>query len=340
MRLFRSIARVLLPSAVLLAGAPPGFAQEQGSIQGRVFLEGTRNPVAGAVVRAEPPRFAPDGTRETLARPLETVTDANGRFALNWMRSGIWTTTVTIEGFEPSALRIEVTQGESHACSATQLRRCVQPIEFYLARLEPGADRTVERALGQAGLGSRELQQAKADLTAADAAYNRGDYRAAIDGYARLLAAWPQMTVLHQDIGDAHRALAEFEDALAAYERFLAAEPDDEAIMRKIARTKLLTGNLDAAQELAAAAGSASREDLYNLGEVEFSNGNVDAAAAWYEKAAAADPAWPPPVLKLGLVALNRGDLARAKTLFQQVIKLAPDSEEGAQAKSMLEALP
>lgn len=327
-------------AAVLLPGAPEVSAQEEGRIQGRVFLEGTREPVAGAGVRAEPPPLGPDGRRLLMAEPLETVTDDDGRFALTWMQSGVWNTIVSAAGYEDAILRIEVTQRGSNACSPTKMQQCVQPIEFHVAPLKADAGDEVEAVLAGEDVAESGIEQAKADLAAADAAYNGGDHRTAIAGYGSLLARWPQMTALHQDIGDAHRALGEFDRAIAAYERYRAAEPDDDAVERKIARTKLLVGDMDAARDLAAAGGSASREDLYNLGEVAFSAGDIDAAANWYEQAAAADPDWPPPVFKLGLLALNRGDIAGARTLFEQVVELAPDSPEGAQAQGMLGALP
>ena len=332
---------LLAATALLLLVPPPGFAQEEGRIQGRVYIEGTRDPVVGALVRADPPLFGPDGSRLQLAEPLETVTDDSGRFALTWMRSGIWNTMVMAEGYEDALMRIEVTQRGAAACTATKMQNCLQPVEFYMAPLKVDAEVEVEDALAAvADAANPEIEQAKADLVAADAAYNNEDYRTAIDGYTKLIERWPQITTLHQDIGDAHRALAEFDAAVAAYERYQAAEPDDDAIERKIARTRLLMGDLDAAGDLAAAEGDASREDLYNLGEVAFEAGDLDAAADWYEKSAAADPEWPAPVLKLGMLALNRGDLEGAKVLFQKVVDLAPDSPEGAQAQGMLAALP
>ena len=136
------------------------------------------------------------------------------------------------------------------------------------------------------------------------------------------------------------RALAEYDAAVAAYERYRAAAPDDAAIERKIARAQLLLGDFAAARDLAAAGGDGSPEDLYNLGEVAFSEGDIDAGAGWYEKSAAADPEWAPPVFKLGMVALNRGEIEGAKALFQQVVDLEPDSEEAAQAQGILAALP
>ena len=328
-------------AAILLLGPPEGLGQnEEGRIQGRVFIEGTRDPVVGAFVRADPPLFSPNGDRLQMAEPLETVTDDDGRFALTWMRSGIWNTMIMAEGYEDAMLRVEVTQRRSNACTPTKMQNCIQPIEYYMVPLKVDAEDQVEGILAGLDIEETELDRTVAELGAADDAYNRQDYRRAIDGYASLLARWPQMTTLHQDIGDAHRALAEYEEAIAAYERYRASAPGDAAIERKIARAQLLMGDLAAARDLAAAGGDASPEDLYNLGEVAFSEGDIAAAAGWYEKSAAADPAWAPPVFKLGMVALNRGDIEGAKALFRQVVDLEPDSEEAAQAQGILSALP
>jgi tetratricopeptide (TPR) repeat protein len=340
MSVSRLLRCVMVPLAVFSIGVPEAFAQERGVIQGRVFLEGTRDPVEGAMVTADPPRFQPDGTLETLAVTVETDSDDDGRFTINWIRSGIWNVTISVEGFEDLTLRVEVTQGRSRVCTATQQQRCQEPVEFHMAQLKIEAVVKVDQALAGVEVSDAGREQAKTDLIAADAAYNAADYRTAIDGYEKLLTTWPQMTALHQDIGDAYRALSGFEDALAAYDRFLAAEPDNEVIERKIARTRLLMGDLDAAGDLASVGGDASPEDLYNLGEVAFQEGNVDAAAGWYEKSAAADPDWEPPVFKLGMVALNKGDIEGAKVLFQKVVDLAPDSPDGTQAAATLGALP
>ena len=101
-------------------------------------------------------------------------------------------------------------------------------------------------------------------------------------------------------------------------------------------------GDLDAASELEATASGldASKEDLYNLGELEFAKGAVDTAAGWYEKASMVDPNWAKPVFKLALVALNKGDMETAKQHFQKGVDLDPNSEEGAQASATLAALP
>ncbi len=344
-----SVSRLVTCSLVAVAacsiGASEAFAQDdQGVIRGWVFMEGgNREPVAGSYVTAEPPELQADGiTRETLAREVEVDVDDNGRFSINWLRSGIWNVIASADGYSDTLLRIEVTQGrESFACTETQVQRCQEPVEFHLARLKTEANATVDAALGDAE--DTEREEARVQLTAADDAYNAGDYFTAVTTYTQLLERWPQMSVLHEDLGDAYRSSGRFDEAISAYEAFLATEPEDdvvEAVERKMARVRLLAGDLDAAGDLAAAGGDASREDLYNLGEVAFQQGNVDDAAAWYEKSAAADPTWESPVFKLGMVSLNRGDIEGAKVFFQKVIELAPDSPEGVQAAATIDALP
>ena len=329
----------LVPSAAFVLCAPEAFAQDSGRLQGQVYVEGTRDPVAGALVHMEPPEFQPDGVRrETLATPVETETDGNGRFSFTYLRSGLWRANITAEGYLNAVGRLEVTQTRTMLCTPTQGKFCKQQIMFWMEPAKSAAELKVEAVLVDAP--DFELDQAKIDLTAADDAYNARDFRTALAGYNKLISAWPDWYLLQQEIGDAHRQLGQFEKALASYERFLLSEPDNEVVQRKIPRTKLLMGDFEAAGELASAGGAASREDFYNLGEVEFEKGDVDTAADWYEKAVAADPTWEPPVLKLGMVALNRGDIEGAKARFQEVIDLAPDSESGAQAKTMLTALP
>ena len=252
-------------AAILLLGPPQAFAQEEGRIQGRVFIEGTREPVAGAFVRADPPLFGPDGDRLTLAEPLETATDDGGP-----LRADVDAERHLEHDGRGRGLRGRLAAHRGDAAPVERVHpdqdAAVHTADRVLhGPLKVDAEEKVEAVLADLDVEDLEIEQATAELTAADAAYNRQDYRTAIDGYARLLARWPQMTTLHQDVGDAHRALAQFDEAIAAYERYRAAAPDDGAIERKIARAQLLMGDLAAARDLAAAGGDASPEDLYNL---------------------------------------------------------------------------
>ena len=199
-------------------------------------------------------------------------------------------------------------------------------------------------ALGEDALEGLDPDQIEQDLADGDAAYNSGEWQVALDLYTSLLERLPILNDLNMQIGKANFELENYEEAIAAFELALAGDPEVQAeVETEIARTRMAMGDFDAASDaLATAAGGegGSREDLYNLGELEFAKGEIDAAAGWYEKAAAADPNWAKPLFKLALVALNRGDIETAKSLFAQVIEKEPNSEEGAQARATLDALP
>jgi tetratricopeptide (TPR) repeat protein len=83
----------------------------------------------------------------------------------------------------------------------------------------------------------------------------------------------------------------------------------------------------------------ASKEILFSLGEVEAARGNTDAAVQWYQKAAADDPNWGKPLLKLGLTSLKKGDKADAAEKMQRVLSVDPTSAEAVQARTVMEQL-
>ena len=311
------VVRGLLVVALFLGVAAPTFGQA-GRMSGQVVDE-NGDPIAGAHVRAEMPGANP---------PVREATTGNdGRFSLIGFASGQWRVTVTAEGYSEDFGTITVTQAST------------PPADFELRKVR----HALVQALGEEAMEGLDPDEIERQLEEADAAFNTEDWDAAIAGYNALLVKLPQLTNLYTQIGQAHRANGEHDQALAAFELHLAAEPDNASIRRDIARTKLAMGDYEAAQtELAAAASGldASKEDLYNLGELEFAKGAVDAAAEWYEKAAMVDPSWAKPVFKLALVALNKGDMETAKQHFQKVVEIDPSSEEGAQASATLAALP
>ena len=308
-----------LPIVVLVCAvsAPDALAQGTGRIRGQVLNDETDEPIAGVTVFAE----LPGANRPSL----ETTTDDRGEFQVTGLSSGRWTTIFTKEGFQTWSGGGAVSQGAARPITIRMLRQRTQ----------------LELAFGDEAFEGLDPVQLQADLVAADAAYSAQQWDTAIVGYAAVLAVLPQMSDLHMQLGNAYRGQGDLEAALAAYERKLAAEPGHLRARTEIASTRLAMGDLDAAAELAELTdASASPEDLYNLGELDFANGNVDSAADWYTKATAAAPTWEKPWFKLALVALNQGDIETAKQHFQKVVEVAPDSEEGTQAQATLSALP
>ena len=308
---------------VLGVTAPSALAQGTGRLAGRA-MDDEGNPLVGVAIKAE--------QSDTNRAALETTTDNSGRFSLIGFVTGLWTISATLEGYTPDTGTKRMRQRNN------------APIDFVLSKIK----HELVLALGEEVMAGLDPEAIQAELDAADSAFNTEDWDAALQGYTSLLSKLPILTNLQMQIGNTYQAKGEYEQAVAAYETLLVEEPDNENAKTQIARTRLAMGDLDAAEvadvveELAAAVSgfNAAREDLYNLGELEFARGAVDEAEEWYEKASMVDPNWELPLFKLGLVFLNKGDMETAKEYFRKVIEVAPDSAAGAQAKATLDALP
>ena len=308
---------VSLLVVILAAGIfVPSVLAQGGMLAGTVLNKETGEPIPGATItlenpEANPPRF-------------EEPTNDIGAFTLLGLESGQWTLTAEAEGFHPNPGRITLRWGRNPDVNI-ELDRIKHPLEL---------------ALGAEALEGLDPVALGAEVDAADAAYDNQDWETALAGYDALFEKVPAMTDLHVKRGNTLQQLERYEEAIASFEAAAVANPGLKGIVDSaITRLRMAMGDYDAAGAALAASGG-SREDLYNLGEVEFANGKVDAAAEWYEKAAAADPNWGKPLFKLALVALNKGDIETAKQFFAQVVEKDPNSEEGAQAKATLTALP
>ena len=307
---------------MLATGVFASTAPAQGIFSGSV-LDHENNEFEGATIIME----STSSARSSTGARHEVTSDAGGRFVMIGLASGQWTITVEAEGFQPQSSTTTIRQGPN------------SPMNIYLERiLHP-----LEIALGDA-LGDVDPAALTDELFAADAAYNSQQWDQALTAYRSILEQLPSMTQVNMQIGAILRELEQYEEAIAAFEQAAAANPELESEVEvEIARINMTLGDFDAASSaLAASVASdgAAREDLYNLGELEFAKGNIEAAAGFYEKASAADPGWAKPLFKLALVALNLGDMDTAKQFFSQVIEKDPDSEEGAQARATLDALP
>ncbi len=73
--------------------------------------------------------------------------------------------------------------------------------------------------------------------------------------------------------------------------------------------------------------------------EIKLAANDADAANTWFEKASKADPFWAKPLVKLGEVAMKRGDSAEAARLLARAVEVDPTAPEAAAARNTLESL-
>ena len=306
----------LLVGLVAGGGLAPNVLAQGGMLAGTVTDSETGEIIVGATITLENPEANP---------PMITaVSNDQGVFTLLGANSGPWSLTVTADGYHPNPGNIVLRQGRNPDAPVL-MDRIKHPLEL---------------ALGPAATAGLDIEAVGAALEAADAAYDSQDWETALSGYDATLEQIPTYVDLHLKRGNTLQQMTRYEEAIEAFQAAATAQPGlQEQVDAAVTRLRMAMGDYEAAGELAATAGG-SREDLYNLGEVEFGQGNIDAAAEWYEKSSAVDPNWVKPLFKLALVALNKGDIATAKQFFAQVVEKDPNSEEGAQAQATLAALP
>ena len=316
---FQPLVVVAITVTVVLALAQTVMAQGSARIVGAVEDE-YGEPMGNVTITV-------DATDPELRPPqFVTTTSSDGKYAIIGFESGLWNFKAEFEGYHGQEGVSRVTQSEN------------PPVNFELTRIR----HPLEIALGDEALEGLDPAAIGMALTQSDNEYNNGNWQTAIDGYLSVLSDLPQLSDLNVQIGQSYHQLEDWDSAIAAYEAALVNDPDNEDAKSGIARARMGSGDLSAASDLRATASglNASREDLYNLGEIEFAQNNIETAAEWYEKASIADPTWEKPFFKLALVELNKGNMAGAKEHFQKVIDIAPDSEEGTQAQATLSALP
>lgn len=298
--------------AALIVSAMPAAAQT-GRVGGTV-KDGSGQPIKGATVVADNPQSSPSSFTAT--------TDDKGRFSIIGLRSGTWKITASAPGFTPSGGSVPVrTIGAPNP-----------PVDIVL---QPGGGPTGALA----GVNTKELQ---GELAKAEELMNQQQYDAAIAAYNAILAKAPALTMINLQIGRAHRQKKEYDQALAIYKKALEAEPTNDRVKIEIGMTNLEKGDFAAAEAALAESAqsvSANKEVFYALGEVKFAKGETDEAMKAYQRAVDTDPNWGKPLFKIGLGRLQKGDTKGAIEMMEKVIAVDPSSQEGAQAKALIEQL-
>lgn len=307
----------LLCAALLVA--PAAVLAQSGAVRGTV-IDVDGQPIKGAVVRATNLNGRPPA--------ITSTTDAKGRFAMIGLASGAWAFRAEAPGFLPqdgrSTVRSTVTGNA--------------PLQFVMTRAAAPIPTTLTRQVDQ-------------DLDAANALRAEGKFDQAIAAYQAIADKNPALSSVQLVIGDAWRQKAaneaaparamSLDRALTAFNVVLKADPEHERARIEAALTLLAKGAPAEAEALVAggAVAGASRELVYALAEVRFGKGDTQGAEDLFKRAAGMDPGWLRPRLRLGLLALRKGDKTAAAELFKAVTAAGPESPEAAEAQRYLAEL-
>lgn len=142
-------------------------------------------------------------------------------------------------------------------------------------------------------------------LVVADDLYNNHRWDESIAVYRAVVERAPAVTVALLQIAAAYRHKGDYDHAILTYTELLKIDSENDEAQIGLGFANLEKGDLPAAERAltkAAAGRRPTREVFYNLGELKLVRGQLDEAAAWFEKASNLDPSWEKAIVKLALV--------------------------------------
>jgi tetratricopeptide (TPR) repeat protein len=152
----------------------------------------------------------------------------------------------------------------------------------------------------------------------------------------------PENAATHLLYGYACSAAGRPEDALAAFEFYIARNPNDSDVLNQVGYALLRLGQNDHAigffeRLVALAPDDANAHD--SLGEGYLNAGRLPDAAAQYEKALALDPSFTNSQFMLGEVYGRMGEKEKAIAAYQRYLTLSPDGGQAGEAHAALDRL-
>lgn len=339
--------RALIPMAGLLCLATPLKADVTMRLTGKVTTkDGT--PVAGAKVIIHK---IDTGWRR------EVETDAKGVYSQAGLapdRDPHYELTVSKDGFATLTTRVAVPLVGSSI---------TKDLTLYLPSEAPPDASQPAATAPPADPAAKEDADARAAFNAAIPLYNAKQYAEALPNLEKAYKGMSDAIATMKDEAakaDSQALLPSISKAygLALHE----AGKDDEAIpllsqlvdadpknaknadamkaLVDIYKGKKDSANLAKYQAaLNAAAGISGAEAPYAAAANAFNAGHMKEAKSHLQKAIAADANYPDSYYLMGLVSLNEGNLAAAKSNFHKYLELAPNGKKAGEVKEMLAGL-
>ncbi|MGB7295456.1 MAG: tetratricopeptide repeat protein, partial [Candidatus Aminicenantales bacterium] len=260
---------------------------------------------------------------------LDRWSDEKGRFAIVGLGTGMWRIIVSLDGYQSASIEVNVRQLSQNP-----------PIAFTLKKLS-----------GMAAFAADEEGLALFDK--GNSLLAQGNYDEALLAFEEFTGKHPDVYQVRLNIGTCYLKKEALDKAESEFKLVLEKVMETHGDLKKDADVSLRAstglgevflrrGDFDSAQKYLAQAVDISPHDeaaAYNVGELLFSNQQVDEAITYFELATQINKDWPKPYLKLGYVYLNKGDFAKALENFNIFLTLDPENPEAAQVKTIIETI-
>lgn len=238
---------------------------------------------------------------------FELTTDKKGKWRKSDLRPGQWTIGFMADGFQPKNIRVNLSAVKENPSIDIQL----VPIP-------------------------------ESPLKQGDDLYKQQKYQEALEEYQRVISDNPELHLAIEKIGLCYYRLDDLDKAIEAFKEMLDREPQSRETIINLSSIYFQKGELEEGMAYFKQLDEESLTDpntFYNIGILLFNNGQIDLAIDYLTKCIALDPRYVKGHYQLALVYLNKGNIEEAKRNFQKVIELAPESEDAALARKLLEQI-
>ncbi len=160
--------------------------------------------------------------------------------------------------------------------------------------------------------------------------HQQGEISQAINLYSQILDHFPEVAIIHYNLGLAFFELEQFSEAINAYKRAAELDPNDSDILYNLGLAYKMDRQYEEAEEAYLRAlefAEDERDILYNLGCCYQDAGAIEQACMVYERLLQSVPDHLSAINNLAYLYHLQKNLDRARELYGRVIELDPDRQ-------------
>ena len=303
-------SRIAAFALALLMGLAPAALAQSTMIKGKV-LDANKQPLVGVQITIE--------FMGGVNRKLQTKTDKRGEFIQLLTESGQYKVTAT----DPKI-------GSASSDTKVSLGRV--------------SDLTILLVPSTAANDAAKAKELKGAFDEGVTASRAGRHDEAIEKFKAAIELAPSCFDCHFNIGVAYMAKKDEKAAEAAWMKALEVKADYPEALNALStlynnQKRFEEAAAMSAKAAAAAGGAGNADATFNQGIILWNQGKIAEAKAKFEETIKMNASHPDAHYQLGMALLNEGKLPEAVGAFEAYLKLAPEGQYAATAKSMIAQL-
>jgi Flp pilus assembly protein TadD len=262
----------------------------------------------------------------------DVMTDANGKWAVLGMSSGMWNIDVEAPGYVVRQIgNVPISEGGR-----------VPPMKIEMEPEVVAAAPAEAPPVEEVKVGGQVVSKDIADsIDAGNAALAAKNFKDAVVSYEKASAAMPTYMPIRFALARSYYGAGDLKKALATMADVYNAEPANGRNAMLYANMLLENGQLEKGKAIVDAlpAESVDPTALTNIGIVLMNKKQPAAARDYFTKVIAASPKDADGYYYRGLASIQAGKAKEAKGDLEKVIELAPDSDQAKEAKEYLKSI-